>query len=63
MPPRGRDDEQATRIAAQLAPQRSTQYSNLARDLAAAELLTSPLGPALQDVWMRSIAGQDYLQL
>jgi hypothetical protein len=53
---------QATRIAAQLAPQRSTQYSNLARDLAAAELLASPLGPALQDVSMRSIAGQDYLQ-
>jgi SAM-dependent methyltransferase len=53
---------QATRIAAQLAPQRSTQYSNLARDLAAAELLASPLGPALKDVSMRSIAGQDYLQ-
>jgi hypothetical protein len=51
-----------TRIAAQLAPQRSTQYSNLARDLAAAELLASPLGPGLQDVSLRSVAGQDYLQ-
>ena len=51
-----------TRIAAQLAPQRSTQYSNLARDLAAAEVLASPLGPGLQDVSLRSIAGQDYLQ-
>ena len=51
-----------TRIAAQLAPQRSTQYANLARDLAAAEVLASPLGPGLQDVSLRSIAGQDYLQ-
>jgi hypothetical protein len=50
-----------TRIAAQLAPQRSTQYSNLPRDLAAAEVLASPLGPGLQDVSLRSIAGQDYL--
>ena len=51
-----------TRIAAQLAPQRSTQYSNLARDLAAAEVLASPLGRGLQDVSLRTIAGQDYLQ-
>jgi len=50
-----------TRIAAQLAPQRSTQYSNLARDLAEAELRASPLGPDLGDVAMRNIAGQDYL--
>ena len=34
-----------TQIVAQLAPQRSTQYSSkLARDLAAAELLASPIG-------------------
>jgi hypothetical protein len=51
-----------TRIVAQLAPQRSTQYSNLARDLAEAEVLASPLGPGLQDVTLRNIAGQDYLQ-
>lgn len=50
-----------TRIAAQLAPQRSTQYSNLARDLAEAELLASPLGAGLQDVSLRRIAGQDYV--
>ena len=50
-----------TRIVAQLAPQRSTQYSNLARDLAEAELLASPIGPGLQDVSLRNIAGQDYL--
>jgi hypothetical protein len=51
-----------TRIVARLAPQRSTQYSNLARDLAAAELLASPIGPGLQNVSLRSIAAQDYLQ-
>lgn len=51
-----------TRIVARLAPQRSTQYSNLARDLAEAEVLASPLGPVLQDMSLRTIAGQDYLQ-
>ena len=51
-----------TQIVAQLAPQRSTQYSNLARDLAEAELLASPIGATLQDVSLRSIAGQDYVQ-
>ena len=51
-----------TRIVAQLAPQRSTQYSNLARDLAEAELLASPIGSRLQDVSLRNIAGQDYVQ-
>jgi hypothetical protein len=52
----------ATRIVAQLAPPRSTQYSNLARDLAAAELLASPIGSTLQDVSLQKIAGQDYVQ-
>jgi len=52
----------STRIVTQLAPQRSTQYSNLARDLAEAEVLASPIGPGLQNVSLRSIAGQDYLQ-
>jgi hypothetical protein len=52
----------ATRIVAQLAPQRSTQYSNLARDLAAAELLASPIGSTVQDVSLQKIAGQDYVQ-
>jgi hypothetical protein len=51
-----------TRIIAQLAPQRSTQYSNLARDLAEAELLASPIGSTLQDVSLQKIAGQDYVQ-
>jgi hypothetical protein len=52
----------ATQIVAQLAPQRSTQYSNLARDLAEAELLASPIGSTLQDVSLQKIAGQDYVQ-
>ena len=52
----------STRVVTQLAPQRSTQYSNLARDLAEAEVLASPIGPGLQNVSLRSIAGQDYLQ-
>jgi hypothetical protein len=52
----------ATRIVAQLAPQRSTQYSNLARDLAEAELLASPIGSTLQHVSLQKIAGQDYVQ-
>ena len=52
----------ATRIVAQLAPQRSTQYSNLARDLAEAELLASPIGSTVQDVSLQKIAGQDYVQ-
>lgn len=47
---------------AQVAPQRSTQYSNLARDLAAAELLASPLGQTLSSVSLESIAGQDYVK-
>jgi hypothetical protein len=51
-----------TRIVAQLAPQRSTQYSNLARDLAEAELLASPIGPGLRNVSLRRIAARDYLQ-
>jgi hypothetical protein len=51
-----------TQIVAQLAPQRSTQYSNLSRDIAAAELLASPIGSTLQDVSLQKIAGQDYVQ-
>ena len=49
-------------FVAQVAPQRSSQYSNLARDLAAAELLASPLGSSLADVSLQPIAGQDYVK-
>src|SRR5665213_1076021 len=51
-----------TSYVAQISPQRNTQYTNVARDLAAAELLASPLGPMLTDVAMEPIAGQDYLK-
>jgi hypothetical protein len=52
---------QPAAIVAQIAPQRSTQYSNLARDLAAAELIASPLGAHATEVSMRRIAGEPYL--
>ena len=48
-------------FVAQVAPQRTSQYSNLARDLATAELLASPLGRTLSNVSLTSIAGQDYV--
>jgi hypothetical protein len=48
------------KIAAQLAAQRSTQYSSLARVLAPAELLASPLG--LGDVTLRRLGEQEYLE-
>jgi hypothetical protein len=48
-------------FAAQIAPQRSTQYANLAGDLAAAELAASPLGHRAKDIEKRRIAGQDYV--
>src|SRR5262245_3090301 len=51
-----------TVIAAQIAPQRSTQYTDLARDLAEVELLASPLGRSVSGVAMETIAGQDYLK-
>jgi len=50
-------------IVVQIAPQRSTQYTNLARDLAAAELSASPLGRSLGEVEIETIAGQDYVKL
>ena len=52
----------STTYVAQISPQRSTQYTNVARDLAAAELVASPLGEMLTDVSMEQIAGQDYLK-
>ena len=51
-----------TTYVAQISPQRSTQYTNVARDLAEVELLASPLGQALTDVSMDQLAGQDYLK-
>ena len=47
-------------IAAQIAPQRSTQYADLAGQLALAELTASPLRHRLQGAGLWRIAGQDY---
>lgn len=47
-------------IAAQIAPQRSTQYADLAGDLALAELRASPLRRRAEGAALRRIAGQDY---
>src|SRR5262249_42040797 len=52
-----------TTIVAQIAPQRSIQYTSLARDLAEVEILASPLGRSVGAVAMESIARQDYLKL
>ncbi len=50
-------------LLAQLAPQRSTQYTDLVTALAPVELALSPLGPKLQQVEPITLAGQDYLRL
>jgi SAM-dependent methyltransferase len=49
-------------IVAQIAPQRSTQYANLAGDLADVELLASPVGRTLTSLSMEEIAHRHYLR-
>ena len=49
------------KLALKITPQRSTQYANMAETLAAPELLASPLGPAIQEVVLVMLAGQNYL--
>ncbi len=49
------------KIALKIRPQRSTQYSNMLKMLAAPELLASPLGAVIQDVVPATLAGQGYL--
>lgn len=49
-------------ILLRIAPQRSTQYANMAEKLAAPELLASPLGPAIRDIEPIILAGQHYLR-
>lgn len=51
-----------TTLVAQIAPQRSTQYSALAHDLAAQELLLSPLGALVNDLAGVTLGGQRYLK-
>src|SRR6266478_9563290 len=49
------------KLALTITPQRSTQYSNMTEALAAPELLTSPLGPAISSVESVTLSGQAYL--
>lgn len=49
------------KLAAQVAPQRSTQYAQLASELAAPELRLSPLGPHIQHIEPAILGGQEYL--
>jgi hypothetical protein len=49
-------------LLAQIAPQRSTQYGALAKDLARQELLLSPLGQGLTNLQYITLAGHEYLK-
>jgi hypothetical protein len=50
-------------LAAQIAPQRSTQYAELASALAPAELALSPLGSLIRAIQPAVIGGQPFLRL
>src|SRR6266498_1617233 len=49
------------KLALKIRPQRSTQYANMAAELAIPELLASPLASALSAVTPTTLAGQGYL--
>jgi hypothetical protein len=51
-----------TTLVAQIAPQRSTQYAELASALAAPELLLSPLGDDVTDLKPITMGGQEYIR-
>ncbi|MHB8576970.1 MAG: TRM11 family methyltransferase [Dehalococcoidia bacterium] len=51
------------KLAAKIAPQRSTQYASLASALAPAELRLSPVGTLIQQMRSVRLAGQPYLVL
>jgi len=51
-----------TTIAAQISPQRSTQYSALANALAPYELMLSPLGSQISEPLQIALGGQPYLK-
>lgn len=51
-----------TTLLAQIAPQRSTQYTALARDLATPELQLSPLGRSITGIEPVTLGSQDYLR-
>ncbi|MFN8490710.1 MAG: hypothetical protein U0350_24175 [Caldilineaceae bacterium] len=52
----------STILLAQIAPQRSTQYTALANDLAAPELQLSPLGKQITNINPLTLGGQAYLK-
>src|SRR5690348_13061887 len=49
------------KLALKITPQRSTQYANMTKMLAAQELLASPLGAIIAHIESATLAGQDYL--
>lgn len=49
-----------TTLLAQIAPQRSTQYADLATTLAPHELILSPVGRIIQSIDMIDLGGQTY---
>lgn len=51
-----------TTLLAQIAPQRSTQYADLARTLAIPELQLSPVGAAAADFTHLTLGGQNYVR-
>ncbi|MEZ4734987.1 MAG: hypothetical protein R3E79_48450 [Caldilineaceae bacterium] len=51
-----------TTLLAQIAPQRSTQYATLARDLAMPELQLSPVGRQITAYELLTLGGQEYLR-
>ena len=52
-----------TRLALQLAPQRSTQYADLVATLAPVEVQLSPAGQAAAGIAPLTLAGQSFLEL
>ena len=50
-------------ILAQISPQRSKQYSNIAATLAPVELISSPLGLDISSIEKISISNQEYLKI
>ena len=59
---RGQTDGALPTLLAQRAPQRSTQYSSLAEDLAPHELRLSPVGRKIGALQLVTLGGQAYLE-
>ena len=49
-------------LLGQIAPQRSTQYTALAQDLAVQELQISPFGQQITNIHPLTLGGQTYLK-